>query len=57
MVARSSAEEEFRAVAKGVCEVLWIKILLEELKVIRRLSMKVFYDNKATIEIAHNPVF
>ena len=47
VVARSNAEAEFRAVAQGICEVLWIKRLLEELKVIRRLPMKVFYDNKA----------
>ena len=30
--------------------------MLEELKVIRRLPMKVFCDNKAAIAIAHNPV-
>ena len=52
----ASAEEEFRAVAQGICEVFWIKRLLEELKVIRRLPMKVFCDNKAAIAIAHNPV-
>ena len=33
VVARSSAEAEFRFVAHGFCEVLWIKRLLEELKV------------------------
>ena len=46
MVARSSVEAEFRAVTQGICEVLWIKRLLEELKVIRHLPMKVFCDNK-----------
>ncbi|RVW15007.1 hypothetical protein CK203_090450 [Vitis vinifera] len=33
VVARSSAEAEFRAIAHDICEVLWIKQLLEELKV------------------------
>ena len=33
VVARSSAEAEFKAVTHGICEVLWIKQLLEELKV------------------------
>lgn len=56
MVARSSAEAEFRAVAHGICEVLWIKQLLEELKTTSPLPMKVFCDNKAAIAIAHNPV-
>ena len=31
MVARSSAEAEFRAVAHGICELLWRKNLLEDL--------------------------
>ena len=33
VVARSSAEAEFRAAALGICEVIWIKRLLEDLKV------------------------
>jgi hypothetical protein len=31
VIALSSAEAEFRAVAKGICEVLWLKKLLTEL--------------------------
>ena len=54
MVARSSAKAEFIVVAQGIFEVIWIKILLEQLKVIRRLPMKVLCDNKAAIAIAHN---
>ena len=56
VVARSSAEAEFRVVAHDICEVLWIKQLLEELKVASPLPMKVFCDNKAVIAIAHNLV-
>ena len=56
VVARSSVEAEFRAVAQGICEVRWLKRLLEELKVIKHLPIKVFCDNKAAIAIAHNPV-
>ena len=33
VVARSSVEAEFRAMALGVCELLWLKIILEDLKV------------------------
>ena len=56
VVTRRSAKAVFRVVAQGICEVLWIKRLFEVLKVIRRLPMKVFYDNKAAIAIVHNPV-
>ena len=32
MVARGNAKAKFKAVAHGICEGLWIKQLLEELK-------------------------
>lgn len=32
MVARSSTETKLRAMANGLCEVLWIKIVLGELR-------------------------
>jgi hypothetical protein len=31
VVAKSSVEADFRAMTHGVCEMLWLKILLEEL--------------------------
>ncbi|KAL5732677.1 hypothetical protein ACOSQ2_032369 [Xanthoceras sorbifolium] len=57
VVARNNAEAEFRAIAHGICEVMWIKRLLEDLKISNPLPMKLYCDNKATISIAHNPVF
>ena len=33
VVARSSAESEFRSMAMGVCELLWLKIILDDLKI------------------------
>ena len=33
IVARSSAEVEFKAMAHGMCELLWLKKLLEELNI------------------------
>ena len=56
VVVRSSAEAEFRAMAAGVCELLWVKIILEDLKVQCCKPMKLYCDNKLTISIAHNPV-
>jgi hypothetical protein len=42
--------------AKGVCELLWIKNLLQELKISSTFPMKLYCDNKAACDIAHNPV-
>lgn len=47
VVARSSAKTEFRFVAHGVCEVLWLKKLLEKLKISVPLSIKVYCDKKS----------
>lgn len=33
MVAQSSAEAEFKAMTQGVCELPWLKIALEDLKI------------------------
>lgn len=56
VVARSSAESEFRAAAQGICELLWLKIILDDLKVEWQSPMKLYCDNKSAINIAHNPV-
>ena len=56
VVARSSAEAEFRSMAHGICEVLWMRRILKELKIHSPSPMKVYCDNKSAIAIAHNPV-
>ena len=56
MAARSSAEAEYRGMAQGVCELLWIKNLLQKLKIPHTLPMKLFCDNKVACNIAHNLV-
>ena len=55
VVARSSAEEEFRAMAQGVCELLWMKIILDDLKIKHEVAMGLACDNMFVINIAHNP--
>lgn len=54
--ARSSTEAEYRAMAHGVCEAIWIKRLLEELKIKYEAPVHLYCDNQSTISIAHNPV-
>ena len=56
MVSRSSAEAEYRGMAHGVCELLWIRRLLTELGFKPEKPMESHYDNKSAIDIAHNPV-
>ena len=42
--------------ATGVCELLWVKITLQDLKIQWSQPMKLYCDNKSAISIAHNPV-
>ncbi|RDX93144.1 Copia protein, partial [Mucuna pruriens] len=56
VVARSSVEAEFRAMAHGICEGLWMKIILDDLKVKYERPIKLFCDNNSTISIVHNPI-
>ena len=56
VVSRSSAEAEFRAMAHGICEGIWLKLMLTELKFPMEDSMELMCDNQAAISIAKNPV-
>jgi len=56
VVARSSAEAEFRVMDQRVCELLWMKIILDDLKIKYEALMGLACDNKSAISIAHNPV-
>ena len=53
---RSSAETKFRAVALGLCELLWMRIVLKDLKIDVKEPIKLFCENQSTISIAHDPV-
>jgi hypothetical protein len=41
---------------KDICELLWLKRLVSELGFESKDSIKLFCDNKAAIDISHNPV-
>jgi hypothetical protein len=56
VVARSTTEVEFRSMASGLCELLWVKMMLEELRLFERGPLRLFYDNQDTINIINNPV-
>lgn len=57
VIARSSAEAEYRAMASTACELIWLKGLLCDLGVFTTHPMSLFCDNQAAMHIASNPVF
>ena len=56
VVPRSTAEAEYRAMALSVSEMIWMRSLLSELRVLRNSTMVLHCDNKSAINIANNPV-
>jgi hypothetical protein len=56
VVVRSSAEVEYRGMAKAICELLWIRNLTQDLHIKQVTPMKLYCDNKAACDIAHNPI-
>jgi hypothetical protein len=57
VIARSSAEAEYRAMASTASELIWIKQLLEDMKIPCTKPMRMYCDNQAARHIALNPVF
>ena len=56
VVARSSVEAEFRSMAHGVCESIWIKRIIQDLGLRHPEPITLHCDNKAAIAIENNPV-
>ena len=50
----SFAESEFKAIARGLCKLLWLKIILDDLRIKWDDPMKLYCDNNLVINIAHN---
>lgn len=43
--------------ATTVAEMVWLQRMFKELGIEIRMSVKLFYDSKATIQIADHPIF
>ncbi|KAA0054612.1 putative mitochondrial protein [Cucumis melo var. makuwa] len=56
VVARSSAEAEYRAMSLGICEKIWLQKVLSDLHQECETPLKLFCDNKTAISIANNPI-
>ena len=57
VVARFSAEAEYRAMASTTCELIWLKQLLKELQFGEVNQMTLICDNQAALHISSNPIF
>jgi len=56
VVARSSAQAEYRSIAQAICEMVWVEWLLKDLSM-PVLSLKFLYsDSKSAINIVNNLV-
>nr|KYP76032.1 Retrovirus-related Pol polyprotein from transposon TNT 1-94 [Cajanus cajan] len=57
VVARSSTEAEYRAMAHTTCELLWLKFLIQELQFCKVGHMELVCDNQSALYLSSNPVF
>ncbi|CAA6670557.1 unnamed protein product [Spirodela intermedia] len=51
VIAQSSVEAEFRVMTQDICEILWVNIILKDLKIKIQCPMKIYCDNKSMISI------
>ena len=57
VVARSNTEVEYRAMTAITAELIWLRLLLQDLGVDCSTITKLHCDNRSAIQIAHNDVF
>ncbi|KAB2612683.1 polyprotein (retrotrasposon protein) [Pyrus ussuriensis x Pyrus communis] len=56
VVARSTTKAEYRGMAHGICELLWLRILLTKIGFKPQGAMLLYCDNQAAREITNNHV-
>jgi hypothetical protein len=57
VVALSSCEAEYVAAALGVCQGVWLSMLLADILKENMQKFSLFIDNQSAIELSKNPVF
>ena len=53
---RSNAKAEYRAITQGLCEVIWVEKMLEDLHLLVPSPKILYSDSKSTISIVNNLV-
>ena len=56
-MARSNAEAEYQTMTLATCELIWLKLLLQELRFVKDGQMTLVCDNEAALHVASDPVF
>ena len=56
VVTKSSAKAKFRATTQEICDLLWLRIILEGLRIKWEGSIRLYWYNKSALNIAHNLV-
>lgn len=56
IVALSPCKSEYVVASYATCQAIWIKMLLEELKIMEPKKMKMFVDNKSAIDLENHHV-
>lgn len=54
MIASFSVEFKFRFMILGICKFLWLKVILEDLKVKWKCSIRLYCENKSAFNITYN---
>ena len=57
LISKSNTKAEFRAMSKGIDEVMWIRNLLDELQIPYLKPINIRCDNKSAISIARDPIY
>jgi histone deacetylase 1/2 len=57
IVARSSTEVEYKTLADGAAEVIWLQYLLTDLQVLSVSTPTIWYDNLRATYLSANPIF
>ena len=55
-MAHSNVEAEYKAIAQGICEVIWLEKLMMDLNIPIFSPIRLYSDSKSTISIVNNLV-
>lgn len=57
MLARSSAEAEYRSMVNTTCELKWLKGVLSSLRITHSMPIQLYCDIQVVLHIAKNSIF